>query len=84
MWKNHSSLFNDNIRYVIHDITKYFKVSILKYASLMCECFELACYISLIRNNCDYFYTLKWKDCNKHLSYEIIYKDIKDSLPTFM
>ena len=41
MWKRHQIVFNDNIRYVMNDVTKYFKVIILNYNERMHELFGL-------------------------------------------
>ena len=46
MWKNHCCVFYNHVRYVQNNITKPYKVIILKYYEQICEMFELAQYIS--------------------------------------
>ena len=84
MCKKHQIVFNDNIRYFMNDVTKYFKVIILKYNEHVHELFGVSCYIYPPIKMDEDFYNSNWTDNEKHFSYEVICKAIKDCLPNEM
>ena len=45
MWKKYHSVYDNNVRYVQNDITKYFSMHMLNYEKYMHEMFELAIFL---------------------------------------
>ena len=68
----------------MNDVTKYFKVIILKYNERVNELFGISWYISPPIKMDEEFYNSNWTDHEKHVSDEVICKAIKDCLPTEM
>ena len=81
MWKKHQHVFDDHISYVINDITKPFKMMILKYAASTCKIFELAHYLSPLRNRGEGFDGDDWKTHDINFFEEGIFKSITHGLP---
>ena len=61
-------LFYDRISYVMNDITKLFKVKVLKYSERVCEIFELDNYLSVSIDKGEELDNSKWQGHYKRFS----------------
>ena len=80
MLKNHPSIINYQISYLMNDWNKTIKLVILMYTACVCENFEIAKFPPPPRSKNEDFHKSAWDTSNKPFKEGGIRKAIKDSL----
>ena len=84
MWRKHQIVYQDHMKYIWNDITKPFRVKILRYTKRMREIHDLAKYLHPPSMKCESAEAANWTVLNQEFTASEIPLAIKDGLPSSM
>ena len=84
MWSKHRSVYQDHMKYICNDITKPFKVKILRHEESVRDMHDLYKYLPppYIKNDSDE--VAIWNFCNQEFTLSELRLAIKDRLTKYM